>query len=118
MALLQDLQTVLGVEPYATTQTVSGEEDTINITLLTGPIDDFSEVVNTLPENPEFSEENIALTGGQTVSLYGFSSEAENILIYLVQDSQVTWAHVFSYEDEADYSVGKTLQVPAAELRV
>jgi len=112
MALYDDIVSITGVD-NETTQLFNG--NLIPVSMSSGVVEDLNSVRDLLPEVLTYAEEDIELTSGQYASVYG--SEAEKIVLCLIDDSDVVYVHCFKYETLEDYASGLSTQTPSTEAR-
>jgi hypothetical protein len=119
MGLFEDIETELGVEGYPTIHLLADNEE-VNVDLCSGPIAALADVRALLPTPLDHDEADIALTNGQSISMYGL--EAENTVVMLIEQTiesvEHLWCHAFKYANLTDYNTGLGLQNPPSELRV
>ena len=114
MGLFQDVANLVGGS-YSTKHIINDGTE-INVNLATGSVASLSAVRDLLPAVLNHNEPDIALTTGQSVSLY--SKLAERVVVYLLSEGGVYWVHAFEYSTDGDYTTGLDLQNPDAAIRV
>lgn len=114
MTVMSDIETELGVTKSSVDQgdDVSGW---VTVNAATEAISAWADITALLP-TADYTDLNISMLDGSTVSVYGFDSE--NTVVVLYDDgASLLWCHCFEYANATDYGEGKTLQTPASELR-
>jgi len=114
MGIHEDITTQLSAAGISTNQ--GTPPDRFPVEYVSGAITAFTDITDLLTLPMDFEDTAIELTNGQTLSIYGDTTEFT--LVMVLDDGADKWGYSCKYTNLDDYNAGKGFLVPAAELRV